>query len=208
MNKYTALVLFAMASHVLLRAETLAAPDVIIPPYAAWTVDITYRDTGQTPSAKTPAQPKRTRIEATRTGDITRYYTTWTNGRTTEDWTTSLFVFWQNETSGQAVIVRQDDPAAHYSPVDQSCFGWMHSGQFKIDREGYQGKDCIHVRSDNTQAWVETKTQLPVAFDDSAALYYFSFQKPPTAPLSLPPKYQALLDRYISSRTAPKRAGY
>jgi hypothetical protein len=58
------------------------------------------------------------------------------------------------------------------------------------------------------QAWVEDKTQLPAALDDTQALYVFTFLPAPAAPLVLPQEDQDLEQKYISARTAPKRLGY
>ena len=81
--------LLVVAPAAFLRAQALLPPDVVIPAAATWTVDITYRETWQSDNRKTSTRPKRVKIEAMRTGDVSRYHTTWSNGKTTEDWTTA-----------------------------------------------------------------------------------------------------------------------
>jgi len=223
MNKALFAFLVSLVPAALLHAQTLSPPEVVIPAEAAWTVDITYHDTAKADTGKAPTQPKRVRIEAARTGDVSRYRTTWSNGRITEDWTTEKFVLCQDASTGKIAVFLIGGSIASYDAFDQSVFNWMQAGGEKISRDTYLGKACIHVikalgsapASDggapalfSQQAWVDEKTHMPVAYNDMQALYAFTFQSPPTAPLVPPQQYQAVMDDFVKARTVPKRLGY
>jgi hypothetical protein len=57
------------------------------------------------------------------------------------------------------------------------------------------------------EAWVDSKTLLPVAFDDGQMLAVFTFHPPPQTPLVAPAKYAILYEKYKTVLGLPKSPG-
>lgn len=202
----------------LLRAQT-NQPTVAFPTgNAAWTVNITYHDKGTGSST----QPNPMTVEAVRADEIIHYHTIWTNNRSTDDWLTKDFIFFQDVNTGHISPMQKGGSVFEYYGYDNARFDWVNSGEVVSPRESYQGKICLHVRKGrreepNTdarsqsspimQAWIDSQTHLPVAFDDGHALYAYTFLPAPKDPLVLPQSYQDLKDRFTKARSEPKVLG-
>lgn len=223
MNKVILACLLVLAPALVIRAQP-SPPAVIFPSdNISWTVDISSHETGQPETKDATARPKRMKIEAKRTGDVSCYRTTWSNQRITEDWLTKDVIFWQDVISGRISVVPKGGSILEYQAYDQSRFDWVAKSEAVSERENFKGKTCIHVRRlieeiqipdekprppSYLQAWIDAQTHMPVAFDDRQDLYTYTFHPPFTEPLALPQQYQDELARYIKARTAPKRLGY
>ena len=181
---------------------------------AAWTVDITYprsndaatppplpgrTNAGATPSAIADRKPKR--IEIAQFNNQKRIRITWTDGRTTEQWTIpNLPVVFKEYPNGIVFPVGNGDMERKFDdinmPVTPSAFSWITPAFLKEkDPVSYQGQLCYHYVS-TWQAWIDSKTLLPVGLNTETARCVFTFQQPPVAPLEMPLKIQQGIANY------------
>ena len=199
---------------------------------AAWTVDLTYRDPKDPSKPADPAvtglQIKK--IDATQVGDYRRSVYTWSNGGITESWKlikANVYAVENIHNGSIYVIPMYDNHNAEEMVVniDEATFDWVDADYFK-DASNYNGKPSLHyqgmispgssVVTENEQsvlipkakvlyqAWIDKKTLLPLAFDDSSRLAVITFQAPPTAPLVPPQRFEDRIKRYFLAVTLPK----
>lgn len=149
------------------------------------------------------------KIEVTQTGNLCRSVVTYTNGKTTEVWwikSPPWMLFERSEHPG-IMVLTNPSLMAGFRP-DASLFTWVNSKSFIKDMS-VQGQICgyysqILPLEDQPpgieipvlhQAWLDSRTGLPVALDTTRALYLFTFNPPPTTPLTLPDRFRAELTR-------------
>ena len=237
MNR-TLCILLALSAIRFVNAQTAPTPPFVTfgGDKAAWTVDISYRPppgdkkSSATPpdtsnSAKRDPNAHAVKVEAVRTGTISRYHITWSDGSVTEEWLTPKYLFPQDHLSGESGILYRPGlrKTFRYPQFDETQFGWVKQNAF-AGKQNYKGKECfnyksmvtvLHMDADDAedvqvapasyQAWIDTNTNLPVAFDDGQLqiLYVYTFLPPPVETLVLPPKFQELVTQYERAVARP-----
>jgi hypothetical protein len=177
---------------------------------AAWTVDVVRRLSGE---KEEPLHPVR--IEVTRQGGLTRYRIYWSSKQITEDWAAGNCVFVQSSGgAGYSVLTTMSQIA--YDRFDQGEFDWIKPACF-VGEENFRGKKTLHFKGKRTrpgdssateaEAWLDAKTQIPLALDDGFQVCLYTFLSPPSAPLALPPACQHLKESHEKATAAPKRLG-
>ena len=98
-------------------------------------------------------------------------------------------------------------------PSDASAFDWITPQDLKEpDPVSHLQKQCYHYVGSvsftlainapkmppaKREAWIDSKTLFPVELDTDSAQYVFTFSdKPPTGPLTMPPKFQKEVNYY------------
>jgi hypothetical protein len=90
-------------------------------------------------------------------------------------------------------------------PYLPSMFDWVTASLLQEQNPiFYKGKMCFHYKGPKGEAWVDSKTHLPVALDDGSTLATFTFHQPPDTPIVLPPKYRVILDHYAAVMGLPR----
>lgn len=176
---------------------------------AAWTIAIS-----DSPNHKGPpfSGPKLQKIEAVQDTHFLHNAVTWSNGTKRDYFSivgTDMFMVQETRTS---VTLKQTGPYAHV-PYLPSCFDWVQPSLLQEkDPISYQDKMCFHYKGTMPlspsigaagqgetilgEAWIDSKTMLPVALDDGIYLATFTFSKDPPAPLKLPPGFKELYESY------------
>jgi hypothetical protein len=223
MNKWyhlpAGLVLISLCSH-------LVANDSISFPKgpAAWNIKIT-----DSPNRKTPsnATARLSEIDVTQSDEFRHSRITYADNQAKEFWSivgSNLFL----TEYPNGVVALNPTSRFFFVPFAPSSFDWIQPGclQEKGPVE-YQEKKCFHYKgpmgwSPTTgasgmptsaggsvtlttgEAWVDSKTLLPVAFDDGQILAVFTFHAPPTTPLVPPAKFLGLYEKYKIVNGIPK----
>jgi hypothetical protein len=139
-----------------------------------------------------------------------------------------------NSSNHSIYVMSESSPQAKDISIvsDASAFQWLRSDMLTSkDPVTYNGKECLHFQTNisiaevdpvfapepaigqstavplvvKCEAWVETKTLLPVALQHPFARYVFTFLPPPKAPLQMPIDFQAELNRWKIATTPPRR---
>jgi hypothetical protein len=192
---------------------------------AAWTVDVTYSASsgiaptptptrGPSPPPTSPLSEKPKKIEVTQVGGLQRIHVTWISGGSHERWAVSKYF-----------IVLEDDPrtdvifpalagsmeekwAEFNLPYGPRAFSWIEPKNLvEPDPVTFQGKKCFHYQGNvlppfphskeqKRSAWIDSDTLLPVALATENSLNLFTFAKPNTDRLVLPPKFQEAFDEF------------
>ncbi len=205
----------------LLSNVTLADDLFKMPPNpSAWTVNITYPDSSSSPTTSPAAKPTQTgidliqKIEIEQDGAKTRSVLYWASGKTIERWTLAGMLLSEDD-HGQVYMLRSDlvGQAVFHVPFTlPTSLDWikpeLQQGKGTVS---YNGTDCYyykgavamfsvdpmhHMPPTKVQAWIDSKTDLPVAIDDGAGLGTFTFSKMPPPPLVLPAKFQKAIEDY------------
>ena len=175
---------------------------------ASWTVDVTPLPGGARLAQGTVIQ----KIEVTQDEHQRRCIVHWSNGSTRETWMlTGLDVVLTEDPNGHAMLADNTYSfAVAFLPGD---FLWLKP-EFLQERDpiDYKGKKCLHYKGPSMhpvfsvrgegddpvmcEAWIDSKTLLPVALGDATCVGTFTFLKAPEAPLVLPAKFKSKLDRY------------
>jgi len=189
---------------------------------AAWSVAITYAPTPPPDPAKKapPVLKKAQKIEVTQVGDVRRVRVTWTDGQSTEEWSVpNLPVVFKEYPNGSVASIQKGGLEVKFDnfnmPYDISAFSWLTPATLQSQTPvSYQGKQCLHYaggaslpdvgrQSGGTstrfkrEAWIDSKTLLPVALTTETSLCIFTFQdNPPVGPLDPPPKFKQEIAYY------------
>lgn len=122
------------------------------------------------------------------------------DGTSKEHWFIESLLLWPNLQGEVSVSdmagAGEARPADDDSPSVPSGFpgvGWINLNGFK-DVVIFEKQPCYHYAAGNMEAWINMKTQLPVAYKSAGALYKFIFNDQPANPLVLPPAYQKAWD--------------
>jgi len=152
----------------LVRAQGADLPDlpggkipVDLPKYAAWEVAYEYKDLPSTDSpqvSKPPAEssqrarPKLTTV--TRTDDLIREKTVWTDGSTTESWTyRELLELIQADAEGNPAKnppEKYDPDFIDYRKGDFPKFSWV-APKWYAEYKNIEGRDCYVFRIPSTE---------------------------------------------------------
>ena len=179
---------------------------------AAWTIIIT-----DSPNQKGPPidVPKEQKVEATQDGKFLRNLITYSTGKVRDYWSivgTNVFMVQETPTS---VTLKNQGPYG-FVPYLPSCFDWVQPGCLQEKAAiFYKSKLCYHYKglmpfspslgylthqgvggAVTGEAWIDSKTLLPVALDDGFLLATYEFKPGTPAPLDLPPGYKSLYDSY------------
>ena len=173
------------------------------------------QDAGSAPSPPPAAAEKMIqKIEVTETGDITQSVLTFTDGTRNEAWwlKSPPWMLYDRPDGPGILVSTLPFMMASYKP-DASLFTWVNKGSF-IKDVSYLSKECGYyekllplegrppgedVPPVLHRVWLETKTGLPVAFDNTAVLYVFTFNQPPKEQIKLPDRFRDELNRMQSS---------
>jgi hypothetical protein len=192
---------------------------------AAWTIKI-----ADSPNNKSPSNPmgKISSIEVIQNQQFRHSLITYSNNQTKDFWSivgTDLFL---TEYSNGAIALNPTNKF-FFVPFAPSSFDWVQPGLLQEkDPIDFQGTKCFHYKGSMGsspssgapgltsatiggvpvtiigEVWVDSKTLLPVAFDDGQILATFTFHPTPTTPLVPPAKYLDLYERYKIVNGLPK----
>jgi hypothetical protein len=168
-----------------------------VPANAEWTISLS------TPTGKSLPKGALQNIHVVKTGNTKHDTLTYNDGTTEEAWyvgKTALLT----DTFSKKNIYLSNFSAADYAglgdPVHSlgfTGFDWVNSGNYDTV-VNYQGESCSHYRfQGQAEAWIRVKDKMPVAYRAGGVLYTYSFSSAPTAPLTLPPAYQAVWDQSL-----------
>ena len=166
---------------------------------AAWTIDVTPSPTNHDPAAA--RQVHTLKIEVAQDGQKRRTIISYANGTEKERW----------ELPSQNIVLAEDSRGQTFGafagatsekiqvltiPFTDASFQWL-APEFLREKDPveYQGKMCFHYKG-SAEAWIDSKTLLPVALDNGTDLGVFTFSKDPPPPLVLPAKFQITFDRF------------
>jgi hypothetical protein len=212
MNKIYTLGFFLALSAAFLRSSW--ADELVTFPNgpASWTVNI---GPSTQPNHPPLAINHIVKIEVSQDSEKRRSLATWSSGTTVERWTITKYnLILAEEPDGNVVVVRDsgDEGSGYALPFGASSFRWLTTKYLhEKDPVSYEGKSCFHYQGKVDfassyggptaspgiyEAWIDSKTLLPVALDDGTGLGLYSFQKTPTSALNLPPKFEAVYKRF------------
>ncbi len=178
---------------------------------AAWRVEITPMSSGNA-GATTGAHIVK--IDVVQDDEKRRNLVTWSQGSVMEQWEIYRYnLILRKDPMDHAFATSgvgdsTDGGAISHSPAS---FRWLAS-EFLQEKTpiDYKGRKCFHYKGtiersvlngvkDDTamlamEAWIDSKTLLPVAYEDGTGLGTFIFLKPPSAELQLPAPFQKVLD--------------
>lgn len=178
---------------------------------ATWTITCESKG-GTTPGAKPEASEpaKLERIEIAQSSDARRSVMRWTNGQSRELWSLpQMSVIVTEDPAGTAIVSRNTELFGDaFGPPD---FGWIKPSLRTSEKPVAYGElQCYHYKGilevptlDEPgatekvpcEAWIDAKTQLPVALRKGDTLGRFSFGEL-TSPLQMPEKFRRRLDQY------------
>jgi hypothetical protein len=201
MNKFCAIASMFGLALVLGSSRIWAAPLVQFPAGpAAWRIDVTASPKGDddAPAAQSLGPNTVQKVEVTQNEHFARNLVTFGSGISRESWSiTGTSLILTEDPNGTAFIT----PTTIFFniPYLPSTFSWL-SPSLLADKTAvfYQGKTCFHYKSSKAQAWVESKTLLPVAYDDGQHLAIFTFLPTPQEQLVLPDKFKKVLTNYTT----------
>lgn len=175
---------------------------------AGWTVDVTP---SSNPKRAVPIGVQVSQMEVSQDAQKRRTQAKMSNGRTDERWSISAtnMILIQDPNGNVFDVPNGEADGIDYGlPYSESAFSWVTpSTLVEKDPISYQGRQCFHYKGTvrkiaygapvliHVEAWIDAKTQLPVAFDDGTWLATYSFHPPPYAPLTIPPNFQKTFDR-------------
>ncbi len=154
--------------------------------------------------------------EVTQIKDVKRIIFNWSDGKTTEKWTIPRLPveFEQDPRDGRVNTFQNgslhENLSKFFMTYDSFAFDWVTEATLKEKTPiTYQGKQCYHFVSSATamdsgiaykrEAWVDSTTLLPVAFDNGVSLSTYTFDpKPPAGPLDFPPPFKVAVHYYKS----------
>ncbi len=174
---------------------------------AGWTVDIT-------PSPSHGSAPLGgnhfTKLEVSQDDQKRRTVITMSNGVTGERWSipaTNMILVEAPDGSVYGVPNAGENVQTFGLPYFDSDFTWVKPGTLvEKDPVSYQGKLCFHYKGTvkkpllgtaepatttiQVEAWIDSKTGLPVSLDDGTWQAAYTFRAPPFPPLNVSPNFQ------------------
>ena len=177
---------------------------------------------GGNAKATPQASPKMKKIDIAQFGGQKRIFITWTDGHTSQEWTIpDLPVVFKDYPNGRVFPVGNGSMEHRYDdanmPANPSAFSWITPECLKQkDPVNFQGQMCYHYEGTSSaqiaqprgnkgagisivkpeQAWIDSKTLLPVGLYTETSLCMFTFQPPPAGPLGMPQKFQEAISSY------------
>jgi len=161
------------------------------PDYAAWVVHV------QTPPARTDGAKVLSELEVTKSPARLRQVSHWVDGTSSELWAYEGFILRQDPVGGYINIlnVNQLEGVPDLTKDDFPELLWLSADNF-IGKTKKEGHDCYAFQEDGKEAWIDIQTGLPWALKDENGAQTYEFVAAPTAPLTLPPNFQAPWDLY------------
>lgn len=178
------------------------------------------------PPVSPPSDPvdslKRPRkIVVTKVDNVQRINITWSTGAPTEKWSiANAPVVFKEYSNGVVFAISSLDIEALGDnitmPYDASAFSWVTPATLKEKQPiNFQNAQCYHyvgsiaipqasfpgyaapaaVR-EKREAWIDSKTLLPVALATETSRCVFTFLPPPVDPLVIPEKFKTEIARY------------
>ncbi len=187
---------------------------------AAWTVDVSPSpSSGGAQTA--PDQRQLVKIDVTQDGQKRHAMLNYANGATAERFLISStnYILVKHSNGIVTGLPNGGDYHSIYGvPFLESSFACLKP-EFLVEKQPvhYRGKACYHYKgtvvevetdfdpqssgphSKNAErvveAWIDSTTLLPVAFDDGTNLGIYKFLPPPYPTIDIPPEYQATYNR-------------
>lgn len=178
---------------------------------AAWTVIFKTEgtDVSKASRAGTGSGPFKQwkRMEIVRQGNVRRDLIKWLDGKTTELWwvTTPPVVLFDDGDNGHVSGMKAMLMAS--KRYDETSLDWVNGETFK-EVTSFNGHRCRYykmtiVEEDSSgsvkkkfQAWIDVKTNRPVAFDNNGVLVTFVFKDDEAEPLVMPDRFVEKLKSY------------
>jgi hypothetical protein len=193
----------------------------------SWTVDVTYPGAGSSTGETSNGSARPLKASITLVDDIRYTQITWSNGKVTNRWSLKNrgFTVTDSPANNSIYVLPSTSPLlSTYGsiPSDAADFKWVTPGDLvSPDPISYHEKSCLHYKGSATvtlsagrtvtekaEAWIDKNTLLPVVLQEGDVLYAFTFlPEPPSAPLVMPPNFQAALDRVLAAATSPRVIG-
>jgi len=170
---------------------------------------------GGKPAPHPPVVKKAQKVEVTQVDSFKRIRIIWTDKQITERWTVPNLPVVFEEYSNGAVFplqasqmeMKMDDLNM---PHDASAFAWITPSSLQsLTPVSYKGRECFYYRGAASspssimpstpraqtirEAWIDSKTLLPVALNTGVSFCVFTFQDTPAAGSLVPP--QKFLDQ-------------
>lgn len=172
------------------------------------------------PAEAQPISPSQIqKIQVTKTETLKRDIYTYGSGTTAELWYAEKLALGLDSGGKDVAITplgvnseRYGERGNPYQSTGFTGVGWLKIGYYdKAVR--FQKEICYHyvlkaanqvveadpalgIQGAAAEAWISVKTNLPVAYRFDGVLYVYEFDPARPASLTLPPNYQAQLDRY------------
>ena len=125
------------------------------------------------------------------TGKLRRDMLAYSDGQKVVHWITEAMVFWTTPQGQVSVSDLRAAPPVDPGDPDPTTVGafpgvrWLQIAYY--DKVVVMGKlHAYHYVHEDSEAWIETKTLLPLAYKSGGAVYSYSFGDPPAEPLALP----------------------
>jgi hypothetical protein len=215
-------VLFGIALIALISGAPASAQDVPppVPPLVAsvpqdadWTITVQYPSSAATAPAAAPDVSGRVdrrirEVHSTKTGKFKRDIITYISGTTEERWFIGSMYLWTPPHGDVSVYDLSNTPSnpSDMSPSVSSGFpGVEWVGLSHYDHvETFDETSCYHYKdaSSGSEAWINARNKLPVAYKSGDEVYHFKFNPPPSG-LALPPAYAkawAACEKILNSR--------
>jgi hypothetical protein len=195
---------------------------------AAWTVEIGYRNSPAASANPDSYAPRKAlKVEVTQAEGVRRMLIKWSDGKVSERWAIANLpvVFEQDPRDLKVVVPVQAGSLGNQItefeiPSGASSFAWLKPQLLANEKPmKYRDKDCLHYVGTiaapavsgekapppvRAEAWIDSKTLLPVALDSELALCVFTFhERPPAVPLVIPPVFKQRIARYKEAAGIP-----
>ncbi|MFA7345943.1 MAG: hypothetical protein WC003_16715 [Terrimicrobiaceae bacterium] len=212
--------LFLLSSFILLPSYFLSAEPLVVLPQGEFSciVEVIPRNVPKPDPAHPEWRyaPVMKTITITRVGKIRRDDIAWSDGKVSQLWSLAdkkLSVLENALHPGRPVYVLsgmlRDEACPRLLHFDADSVSWITESAL-VKEGGASLHYQATVKLPDTgveregppptavyQAWIDPKTLLPLKFDDGQALYTLAFSKDaPSAPLVMPPRLQAELNRW------------
>ncbi|GAT35477.1 hypothetical protein TSACC_3543 [Terrimicrobium sacchariphilum] len=180
----------------------------------AWTVNITYRENSQTNETPAAQRPQATRVDCASFDGTECYKISWSNGQISEVWSRDKITMVRDSVTGRIALSPNTLIPGLVGLLNASLFSWVTEANpaketvfekrkaLLYEKPARTGTPDLYSNSEDwnlRQAWVDTESRLPVAYNNGLATFYFSFQNTPPAALQMPEDFAKLHARIQGS---------
>ena len=173
-----------------------------VPENADWTITITNPPLPP-PPPETPPQPdlRATEVHTTKAGALRRNQVTAANSGTPpiEHWTLPNLYFWTTPQGKPIMTDLSSNPPSDGKDADpESPKGFPGVAWVKLELFDqtltFEKHTCHHyvLPGGALEAWIDTETRLPVAYQQGDTVYLYKFNAFPGGTLTLPASFQGL----------------